>query len=109
MPTSEDSHLDDRDFERLFAGAAAELPDGGFTPAVMAHVRARSRRRTIRTAVLGAAASVGLAFALGPIVQVLGAAPRWDASAWVQMYELPIAVALVCLLAWPALARWVAR
>jgi hypothetical protein len=107
MRTSEDP--DDRDFERVFAGAAAELPDGGFTPAVMARVHAVGRRRTIRAAVLGAAASVGFAFALGPIVEVLGVALRWDAFAWAEMYELQIAVALACLLAWPALARMVAR
>ena len=109
MPRDDDSLSDDSDFVRLFASAAVDLPDGGFTPAVMARVRASNRRRLIRGIVLGAAGSAGLAFALGPIVDVLGAAVRWDASAWVEMYRLPIAVVLVCLLAWPALARLVAR
>ncbi len=109
MPIEEGSRPDDRDFEGLFASAAVDLPDGDFTPAVMARVRASNRRRVIRGAVLGAAGSASLAFAVGPILDVLGAAVRWDSSAWVEMYRLPIAVVVVCLLAWPALARLVAR
>jgi hypothetical protein len=109
MASDDDPLSDDGDFVRLFASAAVDLPDGGFTPAVMARVRANNRRRLIRGIVLGAAGSAGLAFALGPIVEVLGAALRWDASAWIEMYRLQSAVVLVCLLAWPALARLVAR
>lgn len=109
MATDDNPLSDDSEFERLFASAAVDLPDGGFTPAVMARVRASNRRRSIRGIVLGAAGSAGLAFAVGPIVEVLGAAVRWDASAWAAMYRLPIAVVLACLLAWPALARLVAR
>ena len=109
MASDDDPLSDDGDFARLFVSAAVDLPDGGFTPAVMARVRANNRRRLIRVIVLSAAGSAGLAFALGPIVEVLGAALRWDASAWIEMYRLQSAVVLVCLLAWPALTRLVAR
>ena len=109
MRRHEDLVSEDRDLERLFAPAGAEMPGGDFTAAVMARIRASRRRRAIRVGVLGVAAGAGLVFAAGPVAEMLADARHWDPSAWVEMYRLPLVVAVGCLLAWPALARIVGR
>ena len=110
----------DAGLERLFAAANRGLPPEPFTAAVMEPVRRRVRARRVRAVVIGAALATGVALAAGPLVDLLGrfataaATIRWspasaDVVAATQMYRMPVLVVLLCALAWPALARFVAR
>jgi H+/Cl- antiporter ClcA len=113
-----DAHLD-----ALFSTLNRELTDAEFTTNVMRRVRDAQLRRAGRAAVIAAAAAIGVAVALGPVVDLIAgaldpAADLWsalrstDASAalgWLDMYRLPAFVVALCLAAWPALARWIAR
>src|SRR5882672_7717058 len=121
----------DEDLERLFAPAVRELDDSGFTAVVMRHVRMRRGRLAIRTAVVGLAGAVGAAFALGPVIDLLAAlagtlrasgftlvgayrglddaAQALGAMGAVDPRALAVAVAVLCVLAWPLLVRWLGR
>jgi len=116
MSMNEDREMTvDERIEGLFAAAASELDGAAFTADVMCYVHRSRRRRAVRTAVLGCAAAVGLAFALGPAVDLLqglayaARGVQWNGDAWLEMYRLPVAVVVFCALAWPVLVRWLAR
>ena len=107
------NEFDDRRFERLFAAANEVLSADVFTAEVMRRIR---RRSLVRLGVLGAAAALGLALALGPILgavdfgsaALLTAAQRWHDTAWIEAYRVPLALLLVSL-GWPLLVRLLAR
>lgn len=102
-----DAHL-----ERSFAALNSDLGDADFTASVMRQVRKSQLRRAIRTGVIAAAAAGGVAMAFDPMADLLAtvrSTVAWDAVGWLEMYRLPALAAAVCLVAWPALAKWVAR
>lgn len=124
MPKHESSEVfGDAQIEALFSSLNRELTDTEFTAHVMRRVRDKQLRRGARVAVIAAAAAVGVAAAVGPVADLLTgslgtAAELWaalqfgDASAtlgWLEMYRLPALAVALCLAAWPALARWIAR
>jgi hypothetical protein len=111
----------DEGLESLLAAAGRELAEEEFTAGVMKLVRRSARRRRVRAWVIGAALAAGVLLALGPLAELGTAA--WSAArtfAWhdeallsqlveeTRMYPMPV-LALLCALAWPIFARWVAR
>jgi len=111
----------DEGIERLLTAAGRELPEADFTAAVMKLVRRSARRRRVRAWVIGSALAIGILLALGPLVEL--ATLAWSAAgtfashddallselmAETRMYPMP-ALALLCMLAWPLVARWVGR
>jgi len=104
---------DDKDWMAAFAPANAELAAEPFTAQVVRRVQ---RRLWIRGAVLGAACVLGVVSAFGPLHQLLElvsmglstVAVQWRDSAWYAQYGLPV-IFLSVGLAWPILARWLAR
>jgi hypothetical protein len=113
----------DAELEALFSSLNRELTDAEFTAHVMRHVREKRLRRAARVGVIAVAAAVGVAAAFGPAADLIAgslgsAAELWaalqsgDASpalGWLEMYRLPALAVALCLAAWPALARWIAR
>jgi hypothetical protein len=111
----------DEGLERLLTAAGRELRDDDFTAAVMKLVRRDARRRRVRTWVIGTALAMGILLALGPLAEL--AMLAWSAAgtfashdstflselvAETRMYPMPV-LAVLCMLAWPLVARWVAR
>ena len=123
MPTNDWRTGNDAGLEKLFAAAYRELPSEPFAEAVMRHIRRSARLRRLRAYVIGSAFAVGVGLAAGPLVDLLArvgtaaATIHWsavdvlcaDVVAATQMYRIPVLVVLLCALAWPALARFVAR
>ena len=124
MPRHESSEkFGDAHLETLFSSLNRELTHTEFTASVMRRVRETQLRRTARAGLLAAAAAVGVAAALGPVTDLLEGALRpaadgWTvlrsggaaaAFGWLEMYRLPALAVALCLAAWPALAKWIAR
>ena len=113
-----DTGLDD-----LFAAAQRELAPEPFTAAVMRSVRRSKRRDCVRVCAIGSALAASVAVAGVTLIDFVprlsasaaalrgstGAAFVADLTAAAQMYRVPVLVVLCCALAWPALARLVAR
>jgi len=123
MPPNDWRTGSDAGLDELFAAAHRELPPEPFTAAVMRTVRSSTRRRRLRTCVIGSALAASMAVAASTLVDFLprvvaaAAAIHWsvadalgaDLVAAAQMYRVPVLVVLCCAFAWPALARLVAR
>jgi len=104
---------DEKDWLAAFAAANTDFAAEPFTSNVVRRVR---RRLWIRGAVLGAAFVLGVLTALGPLYELLAlvsmglrtVALQWHDTAWYMQYGLPF-LFLSLGLAWPILARWLAR
>jgi hypothetical protein len=100
-------------FARVFAPCGGELPEEPFVGDVMRRIRWRVRLRAI---VLGSAALLGIAFAFEPLVDLTAlsagalasVARNWNDVQWLSEHAASI-TALVALLGWPAVVRWLAR
>lgn len=113
----------DEGLDRLFAAARRELSDDEFTAEVMTPILHGARWRRVRAWAIGAALAAGVALAAGPLVELAtfaraaahtfpwahADAIRAGLAAATEMYRIPVFAVLVCALAWPVLARWVAR
>jgi hypothetical protein len=104
---------DEKDWLAAFAPANTDFAAEPFTGRVVRRVR---RRLWIRGAVLGAACVLGVVTALGPLYDLIDrvamgfrtAPVQWHDATWYMQYGLPFLFLSVGL-AWPILARWLAR
>jgi hypothetical protein len=100
-------------FVRAFAPGREELPDEPFVGDLMRRIRSRVRLRAI---VLGSAAFLGIALAFEPLLDLTAlsagalasVARNWNDVQWLAEHAAGI-TALVALLGWPAVVRWLAR
>ena len=104
---------DEKDWLAAFAPANTDFAAEPFTGKVVRRVR---RRLWIRGAVLGAACVLGVVTALGPLygffdvvsMGLRSIVAQWNDATWYMQYGLPFLFLSVGL-AWPILARWLAR
>jgi hypothetical protein len=89
LPSRDRNRDGDYRLERLLVAANRERPGEDFTGGVMTLVRRSARRRRVRIWVIGAALAPGVAAAI-------------------RMYPMPV-FALLFVLGWPVVTRWVAR
>jgi hypothetical protein len=120
---------EDSQLERLFAPLAREIDDAAFTAAVLRRVALRRRGGLIRTVVLGLAGAIGVAFALGPVTRLLASALPANGAMFLRVYRglgsdglraldaagpldsraFATLLAVLCVLCWPLIVRWLAR
>lgn len=105
--------FDDEALTRYFAAANEDLSAEQFAAVVL---RRAQRRTLVRTAVLGGAGVVAALIAFEPTLDtlrevvrlLLGAMSQWNNAAWYKDNALVVS-AVVATVAWPLVARWLAR